>query len=300
MITESRYVLFVCIIPLACGTQLRGVDPPVVDEVKFNMQLNTASQKISALKVKSLFAANSAKAAASQARTAKLKLEGIYVKTMSVMPELNAIKKDSKQMAAKANEASKGVIQIVKAMQGEVGPIIENSKKLAVASVKSLLKEKYHELDEWRHKVLTNPWEKGQVAATKAAVPYWRIMGNYGATQIAYGLESGSMKSQAAGDAANAKALAGGVEAKKEAGDVIGAAQDEEMAQALEAQSQQLKARADALDAGSAQMGKVVPIFAGQAHHAAWNAEYAANPDGLPPPPVDPNFAFTPPPPKPL
>jgi len=294
-------LLFVQAVFLVHARTLRGVDdangPPPVDAVKNNLQINTAAAKISALKVKSIFAANSAQAAAAQAATAKLHVEDVYMKTKNVMPELNAIKKVAKGQAAKANEASKDTIASVKAMQKQMKQVVEASKLLAVQQVKSLLKAKYHELSDWRHKVLTNPWAKGQVAAAKAAAPYFKTMGTFAGSMAVYGLESSTMKSQSAADAANSKSLAAGVDDKNEAGDAIGAAQDQEMASALGIQSQQLAARAATLDSQIASMKNVVPLYANNAHMAAWNAEYAANPDSVPPPPTDPNFAFTPAPP---
>jgi len=285
---------------LVYGHTLRGVDdgPPPVGLVKHNLQINTAAAKISALKVKSVYAANSAQASAAKAATSKLHVEEIYVKAMNVMPELNAVKKLASSQAAKANEASKETIAFRKTMGKKVSEIMTDSKLLAVQAVKALLKSKYKDLSEWRHKVLANPWEKGQVAASKAAMPYFKTMGTFAGSMAAYGLEASTMKSQAAGDAANAKSLAAGVEAKKEAGDVIGAEQDAEMAKAMEIQSQQLAARSSTLDSQVASMQNVVPQYGSAAHMAAWNAEYAENPDSVPPPPVDPNFAFTPAPPK--
>lgn len=287
---------------LACGHTLRGRDvqePPLVDGVKNELQIGTAANKISALKVKTVFASNSAQAAAAQASTARIQVEELYVKTSMIMPELNAIKMAAKSQAAMANENSKATIATRKALEAQFKTVTENSKLLAVQQVKQLLKEKYHELSEWRHKVLTNPWEKSQVAAAKAAKPYFQMMGHFAGTMAATGLEASSMKSQAASDAANAATLASGVESKREGGDPIGAAQDEEMANALKIQSGQLAARGSTLEGQIAEMRNVVPQYASAAHTAAWNAEYNANPDGVPPPPVDPNFAFTPPPPKP-
>jgi len=282
---------------LACGHTLRGGDiitPPQVDAVKNELQSNTAAAKISALKVKSVFASNSAQAAAAQANTARIHVEELYVKTKGVMPELNAIKQVAKTQAAQANEASKDTISSYKAMEKQMKKVTEDSKLLAVQEVKKLLKDKYNELSDWRHQVLTNPWAKGQVAATKAAAPYFKTMGSFAGSMAIYGLESGAMKSQAAADAANSASLASGVEAKKAAGDPIGAAQDQEMAAALKIQSQQLSARGSTLDGQIASMGNVVPQYSGAAHGASWNAQYAENPDGVPPPPIDPNFAFTP------
>lgn len=283
---------------LASGITLRGVDipdtdPPNVDATKNNLQINTAAAKISALKVKSeKSTANNAQAAAAQAATAKLHVEDIYVKTKAVMPELNAIKKVATKQAEVANSASKETVGLSKAMQKQKKQVIEDSKLLAVQEVKSLLKEKYGQLSDWRHNVLSNPWEKGQVSAAKAAAPYFKAMGGFAASQAVYGLEASTMKSQAAADAANAKSLAGGVDAKRAAGDPIGAAQDFQMAAALRTQSQQLAGRAATLQSQIAGMAVPMQQYAGSAHLAAWNAEYATNPDGVPPPPVDPNFAY--------
>lgn len=296
----ARFVL------LASGHQLRGreegdglviPEPPLVDPVKNELQIGTASAKISTLKVKSVFAANSAQAAAAQANTARLNVEEIYVKTKAVMPELNAIKKVATKQAASANAASKDSVTAFKGMEKAAKPIIDKSKQLAVVEVKKLLKEKYHELSDWRNKVLTNPWEKGQVAGAKAAIPYFKMQGNYAASMNAYTLEAGSLRSQSNADKENAEKLAAGVEARKEGGDPIGAAQDQEMANALEVQSQQLAAKAGEMEGTVSTMRDVVPLYGSAANIASWNANYAANPDGLPPPPVDPNFAFTPAPP---
>lgn len=279
---------------LACGHTLRGInDPPIVDSVKNSLQINTAAAKISALKVKTVFASNSAQAAAAQASTARIRVEEMYLKTQALLPELKAIKKMAARQSASANAASKDTVKTAKAMEKQRKAVVESSKLLAVQQVKILLKQKYHELSDWRHKVLTNPWAKGQVDRTKAAAPYFKMMGAFGGSMVAYGLEAGAMKSQAASDAANAKSLAGGVDAKREAGDPIGAAQDEEMASALKIQSGQLAARGATLDSQIGSMQNVMPQYNGAAASAAWNAEYAANPDGLPPPPVDPNFAFS-------
>jgi len=300
MYTLCRSLVCTQLALVACGYTLRGIDvpdPPTVDPVKNNLQINTAAAKISALKVKSVFAANSAQAAAAQAATAKLHIEDIYIKTKNVMPELNAIKKVAKKQAEAANDASKDTVASLKGMEKQMKPVIENAKLLAVQQVKLLLKTKYKELSDWRHKVLANPWAKGQVEAAKAAAPYFKTMGSFAGSMAVYGLEASAMKGQSAADAANAKSLAAGVEAKKEAGDPIGAAQDQEMATALDMQSQQLAARASTLGGQIDSMKAPMQQYAGAAHMAAWNAEYAANPDGVPPPPVDPNFAFTPAPP---
>lgn len=260
------------------------------------MQKMAADAKIAASKIKVVYAANTAMAAAAQARTAEYQIANTYVHTMAIPPELAAIKKVAEAHAAKAEEAVKTASGAYKDLEAIVKTSVVDSQKLAVAGVQQLFRDKYHELASWREHVLTNPWERAQVAATKAAVPYFKMMGSFGASMAGYGLEASTMRSQAASDAANAKALADGVEEKKKT-DPIGAAQDDEMAKALKLQSEQLNGRAATLEGQVASMQNAVPEYASAAHMAAWNAEYATNPDGLPPPPLNPNFAYTPPPP---
>lgn len=305
MAASATFVFFFTrLLLLACGHQLRGPtdveipDPPMIPAAKHDTQMNTGEKKISALKVKTALAGNTAKAAAAQAASEKLKVEEVYVKTMAVMPELDAVKKSTKKEAARATEASKESQALVKEIEKEKKNIVEKSKLLAVQTVRGMLKQSYSALSKWRKNVLANPWEKGQVAAAKAAAPYFKTMGHFGSTIAAYGLEASMMRSQAAQTGANAKSVAATGKAKRDAGDNIGASQDESMASALAIQSQQLAARAATLEGQATEMRGQMPAFGVQAQTAAWSAEYAANPDGVPPPPVDPNTAFTPPPAK--
>jgi len=279
---------------LASGHQLRQTpsDIPEANPAVHDTTRDTAASKISVFRVKANLAANTAQSAAAQAATQKLKAEEIYVKTKNIMPELEAVMAVAKDQAKSAQEAgaesSKGMTSIEKSVKR----IKNDAKLLAVEGVKKMMKDQYNNLSAWRHGVLNNPWAKGQVAATKAAAPYFQMMGKFGGTVAAYNLEASTMSSQSAADAANAKSLAAGVKAKEDAGDKIGAYSDQTMADALKVQSAQLAARAGSLAGQAADMTNTMPQYANGAHMAAWAAEFAANPDGVPPPPVDPNFAY--------
>lgn len=302
--------LFAQIALLTCGHQLREPEkegevpeaaapappsnllPPSVDSVTYGLQRDTAKGKISALKTKTVFAANTAQASAAEASVQKMKAEEVYMHTMEVGPELSAIQKYATSQADLASEASKESEGALKNIEKASKSLEEESKQYAVQEVKTMLRGKYDELSDWRNKVLTVPYEDGRVAATKAAAPYFDYAGKFAASIGAYDLEAGSMRSQAATDAANSKDLAAGVDAKMESGDVVAAWQDREMAAALATQSKQLADRAATLNGQAAEMRNAAPQYGAAAHSAAISAEYAANPDGVPPPPVDPNFAF--------
>jgi len=275
-----------------CRVLHRSSDAPIVDAGIHELQMHTTDERVSVLKARSMGAANTAQAAAAQANTQLMKAEDTYVKTMAVGPELTAIKKQASSSSESAAEASKEGQEALKRMEESAKTTEEKAKEMAVMEVKALLKEKYHQLSDWRHKVLGDPWRKGQVAAAKAADPYFKSMGSFSGSINAYTLEAGTMRSQAAKDLQNADAIAVGAKAKRDAGDVVAAAQDEQMATALHTQSQQLTARAATLDAQAADMRNVMPQYAHAAQMAAWTAEYSANPDGVPPPPVNPNTAF--------
>lgn len=247
-------------------------------------------------RVKASLAVNTAQSAAAQAATQKLKAEEIYVKTMNVMPELEAVMKVAKDQAESAKEAGKESEKAMTGMEKQSKKIKNDAKLWAVEGVKSMMKQQYDNLSGWRHGVLNTPWAKGQVAATKAAAPYFAMMGKFGGTVAAYNLEASTMSAQSAADAANAKSLAAGVQAKTDAGDKIGAFSDQTMADALKIQSGQLAARAGTLAGQAADMTNTMPQWSLAARGAAWAAEYGANPDSVPPPPVDPHFAYASPP----
>jgi hypothetical protein len=287
------------VLPLAIGLHLRDpldfTTPPRVDTEKLEIQTSTVATKLSALRVRSSNAANTAQAAAAQAVADKLKAEEIWMNIAYVKPELDAIQNRTQLHATQAAESAVTSQEAVANMTEQLKNVTEGSKLLAVQEVKVMLKEKSKALSEWRHSVLSNPWQRGQEAAAKAALPYSKMMGQFGQAMGAFGMEAQSMRSQATADAANAAELRSGVDAKNKVGDVIEAAQDYTMADALSTQSRQLSERASTLDAQISTMQGQLPAYSSAAHMASWNAVYAANPDGIPPPPVDPNFAFSPP-----
>merc|ERR1719387_1727463 len=105
---------------------------------------------------------------------------------------------------------------------------------------------------------------------------------------------TGKKANALAGDAAG---LAGGAQGRQDGGDVIGANQDLNTAVGLKKSSQKYAAGAAALHSEANNMNKMIAEYVAAGHLAAWHAAYKADPDVLPPPPVDPNIAFTPPPP---
>merc|ERR550514_1628642 len=97
--------------------------------------------------------------------------------------------------------------------------------------------------------------------------------------------------------AGGAQGLAGGAQGKFDGGDPVGANQDVMTANAMRTSSGSYASAAQALEGEAQNMNKWIAEYISAGHMAAWRAEYEADPDALPPPPVNPNYAFTPPPP---
>merc|ERR1719321_1650808 len=68
-------------------------------------------------------------------------------------------------------------------------------------------------------------------------------------------------------------------------------------ASAMKKTSAKFAGAANALHAEANQMNRLIAEYVAAGHQAAWMAAYKADPDALPPPPTNPNYAFTPPPP---
>merc|ERR1719217_867610 len=168
---------------------------------------------------------------------------------------------------------------------------------MAVEEVKAGLTAKYKALEEWRSKVLDNPYERAQQAGIKAAKPYNDMIKKFYARIGQYQFEAANMMKKANALSSDAAGLSGGAQGRMDGGDVIGANQDINTAVGLKKSSQKYAAAASALHSQANQMNDMIATYVAAGHLAAWNAAYKADPDVLPPPPLDPNVAFTPPPP---
>lgn len=283
---------------LARERQLRRAPPPV-DLVVHGGESRWAKAKVRSLQTKTLLAASSAEAAAAEAGTAPLRIEALRVQTTAVRPEIALSESIAETAAKSATKASSDATNALKATEANAKSVVDDAKRLAVFEVQKMLRSKYHELKEWREKVLTDPFTRRKKAAARAAEPYFKMVGKFKDQIVAYNAGIGSMTSRAENAEAAADSMKASAEAKDKSGDKIGAAQDHEMAKALKAESESLKGQASTMTDTVDNMEKtVIPQYVTAANLAAWNAEYREDPDSLPPPPVNPNFAFAPPPPS--
>lgn len=271
--------------------------PPSVDKELVEVQGAEVVETEQSYQIKAVSDALHARSASSQAYSAVMHVQLLDTK--------NALKKttlqqaltqatNSAQMSAEHNTASQASLTAVKELsKGAVG----EAKVLAVTEVQKALVNSYRNLESWRSKVLVNPVDKAKRAGAAAAEPYLRTIGQFQARIGQYQAESGNLMGQAHSAISQSDAIAGGAQGKMDSGDVMEARSDMQAAKALQLQGAQMGGAAQSLDAQVRDMNKIIPMYIVQAHQAAWMSEYKMNPDGLPPPQVDANVAFAPPPP---
>lgn len=252
--------------------------------------------KIAALKTKAVAAAARARSAAAQAATAQLQTQQIEMENEMKKPELDDALQEAGKAAKRAVEASKEAIAALEEVKTIAKTAIADAKKQAVIEVKKELTASYHKLDEWRNTVLTSPWDRAQKAAIMANKPYNDMIRTFYNRIGQYQTVASDMMAKANGLAADAQGLASGAQGRMEGGDTIGANQDMSTAAAMRKSSAKFAGAANALHGEANNMQKMIAEYVAAGHLAAWNAAYQTDPDALPPPPVNPDLAFTPPP----
>lgn len=279
-----------------CHAMLRG--PPAVNPLLDALASRSADAKIAALKAKGAAAAERTLSAASQAATAKLQSEKLAMQNVMKEPELQDHSKMAEEAAKKAVEASKVAVGALHKTEDIAKTAVEEAKKMAIAEVQAELTKKYHDLDEWRSKVLDSPYERAQKAGLAAAQPYNNMIRQFYARQAQYQDAAAKMMAKANSLASGASGLAGGAQGRLNGGDAIGANQDLFTATAMKGTSEKYASAAQALQGQASVMEKYIAEYVAAGHLAAWTEMYKTDPDALPPPPTDVNHAFTPAPPS--
>lgn len=269
---------------------------PVVNPLLDDLDKGNTENKVAALKAKAAAAASRARSAAAQAATSEIHVEQLEMQNKMKKPDLE----DSLQIATEATKSavasSKEAVAALKETKALAKVAVADAERLAVEEVKKMLTQKYHQLETWRDKVLTNPYDRARKAGAKAAEPYYKaIQGFYKRIQE-YQMEARGLMGKANAMSASANGLSGGAQGRMDGGNPIGAKQDIETAKAMSAQSGALASEAQGLQAQADNMNKMIGEYLAAGHMAAWRAEYDTDPDAIPPPPLDPDRAFTPPP----
>lgn len=173
---------------------------------------------------------------------------------------------------------------------------VEEAKLLAVQEVQKLFTGKYHELEQWRDTVLTDPHENAARAGNKAAEPYNKMSNAYHRQIHAYQGEARNLMTQSANIGEEAKETQADAMRRLAEGDYVNGKQAEVAAKALEAERDQLAQNAQKLQGSAEWMNNMIAQYAAAGQQARLRASYTADPNGFPPLEHDPNTAYTPPP----
>lgn len=271
--------------------------PPLVNGAIDSLQSGTSAAKIAALKAKAAAAVSRAQAAAALASTSEVHVEQLKMQNEKKKPQLADSLAVAKEATVEAVAAAKEAVAALAEVKAVAKTAVADARRLAVEEVKQELTNKYHQLEQWRSKVLDDPYTRAKKAGAKAAAPFNKMIKAYYGRIGQYQLVAGGMMSKANKLAAGAQSVAGGAQGRYNGGDTIGANQDIMTANAMRKQSAGLAGAANALQGEAKNMNQWIGQYIAAGHMAAWRAEYDADPDVIPPPPLNPDYAFTPPPP---
>jgi len=173
---------------------------------------------------------------------------------------------------------------------------VEKGQKRADADTHAALGDLFKQYEDWRFSVLHDPETEARLAAAKHEKPYVDAL-----MKTEKRIEDMQQRSQGlSGQAASLRNIAVGTAnlavAKQAATDLDGAAKDMMNAHQMMAQANDFDTQAGKMQLQAQVLQLNVPGYqaAEQMAGAFWGHRY--NPDGRPPPPVNP-FGFTPPPP---
>lgn len=236
-----------------------------------------------------------AAAAAEEATAAEERVEQLdltnQVQEARAQGALNRIQSEAQDAVGFTSEVAKTITEAKKISKEAVS----KAEVLGQKAVEKMFESKYKSLDGWRKEVLTNNWENARQAGRKAFEPYVRVMDVANERSNKYKAASVSLSNVASSlaDQASKASLTAGM--KRMNGDTEGAAVLSGVAKGLRSHSQELKTYAENLGAESETLSKNAPTYMERGVMAAKRARYDANPEYLPPLPINPDFAYVPP-----
>lgn len=260
------------------------------------LQSSTVQAKLEHTKQRTVAAMLRAQSAANQAdgssvRTQQLRTQN-FMKNQDLIGMLGVTTKEGEDTTASSDET------VASLKEGEaLAPIVvQNAAMMAVQEVQNMLGSRYNELDVWRNIVLEDTHAKAKRAGIQAAEPYNKQIQVFRNRINDYQAAAQADISQARNSAASAQSIATGAQARQASGDVIGAAQDMQLAKSMKIRSKQLQTHAQQLQGVAVGVNNMVPAYIASAYHAQWKAEHDLDPSGMPERDIDVNQAFTPPP----
>jgi len=268
--------------------------PPRVEELTHTVLQDQIKAKIASLNARTDAALARQKEEVAEGNALRYKAEKMKYVTEAQTEGIEYSLENAKENANVAITNAKKASTILENTKKDVATQLEATKGLAHDAVLANLRKMYSELNEWKKKVLRDPYKEAQKAGAKAAEPYHKMISTLNSRITEYQVTARAMSDKANALANGAQDLAAQAGGKQSNGDAIGANQDLMTAQAMAAESQQLSGNAAALQGQASAMNKTIGDYLAHGHMAAWAAMYKVDPDGLPPPPRNPDASIPP------
>jgi len=270
--------------------------PAYVDPTVDALESGNVAETVQGLAKKVSSAASRAQASAARAGSGLLRVQHVSLqsnhKRLEIRDAVGEVT-SAGEMAALDAKIATASLKDSKLLSSEA---VSNAKALAEKAVQDLFTKKYTELDNWRHAALTDGNVEAAREANVLAAPYKEAVNRIRKRTNEYTSEAAGMRLQANRLMGRAAKVHQRGEKEADSGDSLNAEADFEKARALRERASKMEVDAKEMDKTAKEVLDQAPVYMEAAGQAAKYAQNQQNPYGLPPLPVDPMFAYTPPP----
>lgn len=270
--------------------------PAYVDPAVDALESGSAAETVHGLAKKVSSAVSRAQASASRAASGLIRVQHVSLQSNHKRLEIRDAVAEVTSAGETAAQDAKIATASLKDSKLLASDAISKAKVLAEKAVQDLFTKKYHELDSWRHAALTDGNVEAAREAKVLAAPYNDAVTRIHKRTNEYTSEASGLRLQAGRLMGRAAKVQQRGETEAAGGDSLNAEADFEKARALRERASQAEVSAKEMDETAKEVAGQAPAYMEAAGQAAKYAQNQQNPYGLPPLPVDPMFAYTPPP----
>lgn len=254
--------------------------PPYIQDAAYNAAASDSRTKATSLR---------AHAAAARAKTALLRTEEVELGEEARMVELQGAYNTASVKASNTALYAQSATRSFQATKSIADAAPAQAKQMAILKVQDMLSQAHSDLNDWRNKVLIDPDKEAYSKAAKAAKPYYDMANVFYSRMNDYMGKSAGLTGGFAGSSTDM------LPADISSPEVV--ANELLKEQSLQQAGVEWSTDPTIVQDGANSMKDIIPMYMAAGQQAAYGAHYSTNFDSLPSAPLDPNFAFTPPPP---
>jgi len=270
--------------------------PAYVDPAVDALESGSVAETVQGLAKKVSSAVSRAQASAARAASGLIRVQHVSLqsnhKRLEIRDAVGEVTSAGEMAALDAKIATASLKDTKLLSSGAVS----EAKVLAEKAVQDLFTKKYSELDSWRHAALTDGNVEAAREAKVLAAPYNDAVNRIQKRTNEYKSEAAGLRLQANRLMGRAAKVHQRGDKEADTGDSLNAEADFEKAHELRERASQMEVNAKEMDETAKEVLGQAPAYMEAAGQAAKYAQNQQNPYGLPPLPVDPMFAYTPPP----